>query len=442
MVHGGLQFRPMETVYLDNNATTRPADEAVAAMNTGLAKHWANASSVHRFGQQTRQEIELARKDVAELIGATPREIVFTSGGTEANTLAIKGVLDLLSPPPGPTGAPGAGHKPLVLTTGIEHSAVRETVDKLEKAGTIQLHCLRLDPVGRVVLSDLEWNLIRAAGEGRPVLLTVQWANNETGVLQPVDRIAELLARLKAPGITTGVTQAADNPPAPGLKVVFHTDATQAVGKIPVDVKAAGVDLLTLAAHKFHGPKGVGALYIKTGVRLKPQQQGGPQERDRRAGTENTPGILGMGAAARLAKAFVEDKTFVEQLRARRDRLEHGILATCLGAVVNGFDPNVEQAHDVFSGRLWNTTNIGFPRLEAEAILVALSERGICASAGAACSSGSLEPSPVLLAMGIKEEVAHGSLRFSISRETTQEEIDRALVAVPEVIAKLYKSLP
>ncbi len=429
----------MELVYLDNNATTRPADEVISALNAGLTQHWANASSVHRFGQQTRQEIELARKEVADLIGAAPREIVFTSGGTEANTLAIKGVLDLLAPLGMP---PTAGMKPLVVTTGIEHSAVREPLEKLEKAGVIQMHCLRIDSVGRVVLSDLEWTLTRAANEGRPVLLSIQWANNETGVLQPIERISELLMRMKTPGVTPGETHAGDNPAVPGLKVVFHTDATQAVGKIPVDVRTAGVDLLTLAAHKFHGPKGVGALFIKTGIRVKPQQQGGPQERDRRAGTENTAGILGMGTAARLAREFLKDTEFIEKLRARRDRLEHGILATCLGAVVNGFDPNVEQAHELFAGRLWNTTNIGFPRLEAEAVLVALSEKGICASAGAACSSGSLEPSPVLLAMGVTEEVAHGSLRFSISRETTTEEVDRALAVIPEVVGKLYRSLP
>ncbi len=416
----------MELVYLDNNATTRPLDEVVAAVNAGMSRYWANASSVHRFGQATRQELELARGHVAGLIGATPRELVFTSGGTEANTLAIKGVLDLFLAASGP-----AGLKPLVLTTGIEHSAVREPLEKMEKAGQILRHCVKLDGAGRMALADVESQLSAAAGEGRLVLLTAQWANNETGVLQPMAEVAAVVKRLRA---AEGERQ--------GLKVVFHTDATQAVGKIPVDVKSAEVDLLTLAAHKFHGPKGIGALYIKTGVKLRPQQQGGPQERDRRAGTENTPGILGMGEAARLAKAFLSDVSGVAKLRAMRDRLERGLLALCPGAVVNGFCADAEPEGEVFAGRLWNTTNIGFPRLEAEAILVALSERGICASAGAACSSGSLEPSPVLLAMGVKEEVAHGSVRFSISRETKDEEIDRALAVVPEVVGKLYKTLP
>jgi cysteine desulfurase len=454
----------MEWVYLDNNATTRPANEVVYAMNAGLTRHWANASSVHRFGQATRQELELARVSLAGLIGATARELVLTSGGTEANTLAIKGVLDVFTGASGGTGGVAMTlMRPLVITTGIEHSAVREPLEKMEKSGIIELHCLKLDAAGRIVLSDLEWQLTRATNEGRLVLISIQWANNETGVIQPMKLIGELVARLRAPGIPgtdgpapagvggdSGSRLAPGAGPVPGvsltvmggLKAVFHTDATQAVGKVPVDVKLLGVDLLTLAAHKFHGPKGVGALYVKNGTKLRPQQQGGPQERDRRAGTENTPGVLGMGEAARLAGAFLSDVAGIERLKALRDKLEMGLLETCPGSVVNGVDAVVEQAHDVFAGRLWNTTNIGFPRLEAEAILLALSERGICASAGAACSSGSLEPSPVLLAMGVKEELAHGSVRFSISRETTAQEIERALVVVPEVVGKLYKSLP
>ena len=215
-------------------------------------------------------------------------------------------------------------------------------------------------------------------------------------------------------------------------EALFHTDATQAVGKIPVDVKAAGVDLATMSAHKFHGPKGVGALYVKRGVRVRAQLRGGPQERERRGGTENTAAIVGMGVAAELARSFIDEE---ESLGALRDRFERAILERCPGAEVNG-------ARRPDTPRLWNTTNIGFPRLEAEAILLTLSEKGVCASAGAACSSGSLDPSPVLLSMGVPEPVAHGSIRFSLSRFTTDDEIDQAIDIVPQVVAKLSQTLP
>jgi cysteine desulfurase len=413
----------MDVVYLDNNATTKPADSVVSAVMLALTNHWANPSSMHRLGQEARQQLELARNQVARLINAQAKDLVFTSGGTESISLALHGTLALFSSDP----------LPLVLTTRVEHSALREPTELIGKSQSAQVDYLPLDKAGRVVLDGLDEKLGSAVALRRPVFLSVQWANNETGVIQPIPQIASLVGKHKA-------TPTEPGKPLP--RIVFHSDATQAVGKIPVDVKAITVDLLTLAAHKFHGPKGVGGLYIRPGVRLKPQQKGGPQERDRRAGTENIPGILGMAEACRLAGEFLSDMPGITRLMQLRDRLEAGILKACPGAVVSAHDPDNTHNPGPFEGRLWNTTNIGFPRLEAEAILVALSERGVCASAGAACSSGSLEPSPVLLAMGVPEEIAHGAIRFSISRQTTDEQIDNALKVIPQVIAKLSKTLP
>jgi len=394
--------------YLDNNATTRPADAVTEAVRQAHEALWANPSSVHRFGQSVRQRVELARAAVAALIHAKDREIIFTSGGTESNNLALRGLLEPLCDAAGAT-------KPLLLTTRVEHSAIREPAAYLEKRG-VEVVYAPVDRAGVVEVAELK-RILGERAAGRVTLVSVQWANNETGVIQPVEAVA------------AAVEEAKRNASA---RVMLHLDATQAVGKIPVEVRAVATDLLTLSAHKFHGPKGVGALYIRSGVRLRPYMLGGPQERDRRGGTENTPGILGMGVAAELAGAFVTDEPRITALQAMRDRFEQGVLAACPGAVVNSAG----------APRLWNTSNIAFPRLEAEAILMALSERGICASAGAACSSGSLEPSPVLLAMGIPEVLAHGSVRFSISRETTDGEIDRALRVIPEVVAKLSKTLP
>ncbi|MCE9589517.1 MAG: cysteine desulfurase [Planctomycetes bacterium] len=397
----------VDWTYLDNNATTRPADGVADAVRQAHETLWANPSSVHRFGQAVRQRVELARASVASLIHAKDREVVFTSGGTESNNLALRGMLE---------PAHGDAPRPLLITTRVEHSAIREPAAELEHRG-VEVVYLRVDGDGRADVSDLE-RLLRERAPGANALVSVQWANNETGVIQPVEAIA-------------AAVEAARGAAGAG-RLLLHIDATQAAGKIPVDVKAVSADLLTLSAHKFHGPKGVGALYIRTGVRPRPLLLGGPQERDRRGGTENSPGILGMGVAAELARTFLTDAREIARLQAMRDRFERGVLAACPGAVVNsGSAP-----------RLWNTSNIGFPRLEAEAILMALSERGLCASAGAACSSGSLEPSPVLLAMGIPEAVAHGSVRFSISRFTTDAEIDRALEIVPAVVARLSKTLP
>ncbi|MFA9476740.1 cysteine desulfurase family protein [Phycisphaerales bacterium AB-hyl4] len=397
----------MQWVYLDNNATTRPAPQVLDAIAEAHDQLWANPSSVHRFGQAVRQRLELARASVAKLIAAKPREIIFTSGGTEANNLALWGVLDRDDDTP-----------PALITTTIEHSAVREPGEAMAQTGIVveQVAVGRTGVVDATAVIDAARQHVDA---GRVVLVSVQWANNETGTIQPVAAIGEGLQALRS-GRRNAVT--------------FHIDATQAVGKLPVDVHAVGADLLTLAAHKFHGPKGVGALYARRGVRLRPQQRGGPQEGERRGGTENTVGVIGMGVAADLARAFVADAEQVAALTALRDRFERELLAAVPGAVVNAGEPGVS--------RLWNTSNIAFPGLEAEAILLGLSEKGVCASAGAACSSGSLDPSPVLLAMGVPEPLAHGSVRFSISRATTAQEIDAAVQAVPEVVRRLGRTLP
>ncbi len=399
----------MQWIYLDNNATTRPARPVLDAMTLIQEQLWANPSSVHRFGQQARQRVELARTSVARLINAQPREIIFTSGGTEANNLAISGVL---------TGAMRRGDKAMLVTTALEHAAVREPAEDWGCHGAT-LNLVPPDEAGAIPASHLQQVLspLATAGEPTTVLVSIQWANNETGVIQPVAALA-------------GVCR--EHQTRTGHRVIFHVDATQAVGKLPVDVKAAGVDLLTLAGHKFHGPKGSGALFVRSGVRLHPTILGGPQERQRRGGTENVPAIAGLGVAAELAMDFLHDAPALRKFTALRDQLETGVLDACPTTLVNG----------VLRPRLWNTSNIAFPRLEAEAILIGLSEQRVCASAGAACSSGSLEPSPVLLAMGIPPAVAHGSVRFSLSRLTTEDDIEQALRVIPAVVAKLRETMP
>ncbi|MHC5025018.1 MAG: cysteine desulfurase family protein [Planctomycetota bacterium] len=395
----------MEFVYLDNNATTRPADQVVEAMNDAQRGLWANPSSVHRQGQAARQKVELARASVASLIQTHPRQVVFTSGGTESDNLAIRGVL--------------GGDDGVLITSRVEHSAVREPAEVFAKRGEVVWL-----PVGAGgVIDPAAVADALAVHAGRTVLVSVQWANNETGTIQPVRAIADAVAEAceAAPG---------------RARVYLHADACQAVGKLPVDVEASGVDLLSLSGHKLHGPKGVGALYVRRGLRLRRQVHGGPQELQRRGGTENTAGIIGLGVSAELAEAFLADGDELARLAALRDRFEASVLDSVPGAVVNGLEGRGPAE------RLWNTSNIAFPGLEAEAILLGLSERGVCASAGAACSSGSLEPSPVLLAMGVPEPVAHGSVRFSLSRETTLQEIDRALAVLPEVVGRLGRVMP
>ncbi len=401
----------MQLVYLDNNATTKPADEVVEAVSHAQKELWANPSSVHRFGQTARQKIELARAAVASLLGTHPRQIVFTSGGTESNNLAIHGILN---------NTPGS-----LVTSRIEHSAIREPAEAFGKVGSAVWL-----PVGRGGLinpKDVFDAVLAKTDAPGPVLVSVQWANNETGTIQPIHDIAQAV-RLAREQI------AEQKPGRPRTRVFFHVDACQAVGKIPINLDESAIDLLTLSGHKFHGPKGVGALYVRRGLRLHRHILGGPQELNRRGGTENADSLIGMGVAADLAKAFLSDHNKLAELSALRDRFEADLLKAVPTAQVNGPDDP--------SQRLWNTTNIAFPSLEAEAILMGLSEKGICASAGAACSSGSLEPSPVLLAMGIPEPAAHGSIRLSLSRLTKQQELDYALSVIPEVVRRLGLVMP
>ena len=379
----------MISIYLDNNATTRPADEVVEAMTRALREEWANPSSVHRPGQSVRRQVELARTSVAELVGCLDRELVFTSGGTESANLAIRGALGAQ-----PT-------RRVLVTSRLEHSAVRELAVDLESQGA-EVIWLGNDELGIVDVDALRTLLRdRAAEVG---LVSIMWVNNETGVMQPVERIGALCRE---------------------FGVRFHTDATQYVGKLPMDVSGLPIDLLGFAAHKFHGPKGIGALYVRRGLRIQAQIVGGPHERQRRGGTENAAGIVGFGVAADLSRRWLASAA-PAAARALHDAFE-GELVDRLGVSVNGGA----------APRMWDTSNVAFAGLEAEPILLMLSERGVCASAGAACSSGSLEPSAVLRAMGLPEAITNGSIRFSISRETTQSEVDRAVDIIIEVIDRL-----
>lgn len=388
--HGPAGQQHAGLVYLDNNATTRPAPEVVAAMLPYLTDWYGNPSSVHRFGQRARQAVEAAREQVAALLGARESEIVFTGGGTEAINTAIRGLLAARAP------------RNRIVTSAVEHSASRAVCEELARAGA-QVIEIKVDIAGRLDLDQLS-----AAVDASTALVSIMWANNETGVVMPVGEIARVCRSRGVP---------------------FHCDAVQAAGKLPVNVREIEVDVMSIAAHKFHGPKGVGALYIRRGTRMRPLLVGGPQENQRRGGTENVSGIVGMGAAAELAARSLPQ---MRQVAALRDRLEQGVLAGIPDTYVNGAGAD----------RLPNTSNIGFAALEADAILLLLSEQGICASAGAACSSGSLDPSHVLLAMGIDRRIAHGAIRFSLSRYTTIEEIDRALETLPAVISRLRSLLP
>lgn len=378
-------------IYFDNNATTMLDPRALDAMLPYLREQYANPSSVHHFGQQARHAVETAREQVATAIGAVPRQIVFTGGGTEASDLAIRGLLATR-----PT-------KRRFVTTSVEHDSVLRLADQLAAEG-YEVVRLGVDALGRLDLAAFE-----AALTEETALVSVMHANNETGVIFPVERIAELAA-------------------ARGVPV--HVDATQTVGKLPVDIRKLPVSLLTMAAHKFHGPKGVGVLCVGRRVKVRPQLVGGHQEKDLRAGTENVPGIVGTGVALQLAVQHLDEEN--TRVRAMRGRLEAGILERVPACRVNG---DREQ-------RLPNTTSISFEGLEAEAILMLLSNEGLCASSGSACSSGSLEPSHVLQAMGIDPVVAHGAIRFSLSRFNTEAEVDQALEIVPGVIGRLRELSP
>ncbi|MBL8888027.1 MAG: cysteine desulfurase [Phycisphaerales bacterium] len=383
-------------IYLDNNATTRPCAAAIEAAGLAMREAWHNPSSVHRAGQTARAHLEMARKSIAELIGAKPREITFVSSGTESIHLAIRGVVH---------AQPKHDDPPLVASTKVEHSAIRELLTEMEARGEARVHWLEVDGAGIVQLESVADALAR-----KPAIVSVQWVNNETGVVQPVEQIAAICN---------------------SANVLFHCDGVQWVGKEATRLGQDGLNcaMLSLSAHKFHGLKGFGCLYVRSGVRLRPQTPGS-QELGRRGGTENVPGILAAGAAAREASAWLEDTAPRDSLGMLRDEFEAEVVAGCPGAEVNGSD----------APRIWNTTSIGFPKLEAEAVLLALSESGVCASAGAACASGSLDPSPVLLAMGVRPALAHGSVRFSLSRETTREELKQAAAIVIRCVNSLRAS--
>jgi cysteine desulfurase len=380
----------MDFIYLDNNATTRPAPEVIAAMQQALIDLWANPSSIHRAGQAVRRRVELARQSVAKLVGCTERDLVFTSGGTEAANLAIMGSLHAFP------------ERRVLVTSQIEHSAIRAAAGRLTENGC-EVVWLPVDEDGLVDVSALSQLLKKRAGE--IALVSVMWCNNETGVIQPIEQIGALCQQ---------------------HGVRFYTDGTQWVGKMPVDVSRMPIDLLSFASHKFHGPKGIGALYIKPRTKITPQTVGGPQERQRRGGTENVPGILGLGVAADLAHQWLQTSER-DRINAMRQRLERDICSEIEGALVNGAN----------APRNWNTSNIAFTGLETEAILLLLSEKGVCASGGSACASGSLETSPVLTAMNLSPDRANGSVRFSLCRDTTDAEIDRAVEIVVDVVSRL-----
>jgi len=381
----------MKTIYFDNNATTKVADEVWEQMQPYFRTLYGNPSSMHTFGGQVGLKVREAREHVARLLACDPSEIVFTSCGTESDSTAIHGTLAAVP------------HKRKVITSRVEHPAVLAVCRELESHGYTVVE-LGVDKLGRLDLDELDDQL-----DDDTALVTIMYANNETGVIFPIERIAEMVT-------SRGIT--------------FHTDAVQIVGKMPLNLAKSRINLLSLSGHKLHAPKGVGVLYVRKGTRIAPFMLGGHQEGGRRAGTENVPGIVGLGKACELALAQMDDEN--TRVRGLRDRLEREILESCPDSRVNG---------DVES-RLPNTTNISFEYIEGEAILLLLDRYGICASSGSACTSGSLEPSHVLRAMGVPFTAAHGSIRFSLSRYNTQEEVDFTIEKMPEIISRLRELSP
>src|SRR5215813_6461908 len=375
-------------IYFDYNATSPLSPEAADAVAVATRDLFGNASSVHHFGQQAKAAIDEARSAIATLIHGDPSEIVFTSGGTESDNFAIRGAAEALEP---------TGRRHLVAAA-IEHEAVLNTLKALARRGW-STTLVPTDQSG-IVSPDR----IREAISRETAVVSVMHANNEIGTIQPIAAIAAIAHEQGA---------------------IMHTDAVQSTAKIPVDVRVLGVDLLSISAHKFNGPKGVGVLWIKRGTRMLPILTGGKHERNRRAGTENVPAIVGLGVAARLAAAKLESEA--TRVAALRDRLEQGILASVPGTAVNG-DPH---------HRVPNTTNISFDRVEAESLLIALDLEGIAVSTGSACSSGTLEPSHVLRAMGFPPHRTQNSLRFSLGLFSTEEDVDRVIDVLPKLVDKL-----
>ena len=377
----------MNTIYLDNAATTAVSPEVLQAMLPYFTEHYGNPSSVHATGRDARKAIEAARRQVAAAIGADPAEIYFTAGGSESDNWAIKGAAFM--------NRRKGNH---IITTAIEHHAVLHTCAWLEKQG-FEVTYLPVDAEGRVTPEQVE-----AAITDKTILITIMAANNEIGTLEPIAEIGKI---------------------AKAHKILFHTDAVQAVGAIPLDVKAMNIDMLSMSGHKFHAPKGIGVLYIRKGVRIDTLIHGGAQERGQRAGTENLAGIVGLGKAIEIATTDLPAKA--ARLSALRDRLIDGILERVPDVRVNG--PR--------EGRLPNNANVSVRYIEGESMLLRLDLAGIAASSGSACTSGSLDPSHVLLAIGLPHEVAHGSLRMTLGSETTEAEIDRVLEVLPGIISDL-----
>lgn len=380
-----------KVIYLDNNATTMVAPEVFEAMKPFFCELYGNASSMHTFGGQVGRSIREAREQVAQLLNASPEEILFNSCGTEGDATSLMSALQ---------SQPDKKH---IITTRVEHPAILSLCQHLETKG-YEVTYLSVDSKGRLDLDELEKSMRKDTA-----LVSIMFANNETGTIFPIEKIAPMV---KEHGI------------------LFHTDAVQAAGKLPIDLSKTPIDFLSISGHKLHAPKGIGVLYVRKGTRFRPFLRGGHQERGRRAGTENSPYIVGLGKACELARLNADaEKTRVPELR---DKLEKGLLSTVSNSIVNG-----DQ-----ECRLPNTTSIAFEFVEGEAILLRLDQLGICASSGSACTSGSLEPSHVLRAMGVPFTFAHGSIRFSLSRYTTEEEIDFTIKEVPPIIKKLREISP
>ena len=380
-----------DTIYFDNNATTSVAPEVVEAMLPFLTKLYGNPSSIHRFGGQVMAHVDKAREQLAGLLGATPSEIIFTSCGTESDNAALRSAV--FTQP----------KRKKIVISQIEHPAILNTAKDLERSG-VAVAVIPVDEHGRLDMEKAKEEI-----DENTALVSVMWANNEIGNIFPVRELAEI---------------------AHAKGALFHTDAVQAVGKVPINLAVDGIDFLSLSGHKLHAPKGVGALYVRRGIRFHPFVIGGHQENGRRAGTENVASLVGLGAAAELAKANMEkENTFVRSLR---DTLEQGVVATIKDVRVNG---------DV-ANRLPNTTNISFEYIEGESILMLLDQFGICASSGSACTTGSLEPSHVLRAMNLPYTAAHGAIRFSFSRYNTMEEVQFTLEKLPPIIARLREISP
>ncbi len=382
----------MNVIYVDNNATTMVAPEVLDAMLPYFSTYYGNPSSMHSFGGNVAAEIKTARENVAKLIGAAPDEIIFTSCGTESDSTAIRAAIE---------SYPDKKH---IVTSRVEHPAVKNLYETLSKKG-YRTTFVPVDNQGRLDIDYLYDSL-----SDDTALVSIMWGNNETGVIFPIEEISRQVS---------------------SRGILFHSDAVQAVGKIPIDVSKTGVKMLSLSGHKLHSPKGIGALYIRKGTKFSPFMIGGHQEKGRRGGTENTASIIGLGKAAQLAAEHLASNGYkpVSQLR---DKLERNLLKMIPNAMINGDTEN----------RLPNTSSIAFEYVEGEAILLMMNEHGICASSGSACTSGSLEPSHVLRAMGVPFTAAHGSIRFSLSRYNTEDEIDKILEVLPPIIERLRALSP